>query len=468
MYLSVPKTLTDTFFCANNRGNTGKLEVKINMSKKIFMIISVILTLALCFNISSLTANAEVVAEVVTQATSTSKSLNTSQTSTNSVTFGYSVTMKASSKGLDTKKCQYAFFYKYEDDGWTTIQPYGKNAVVEWTPEKMGRYEVCIKILCNGKVYKKYFNMIASEELVNLSVISSSHIKTGDSVTLNAKAEGGLAGYTFAYYCKNVNTDWWTILNDYKEATSMQWKPSESGVYDICIKAKDDFGQVSEKYFTLTVENEGVKTPAEFSLELKAPISAPYQWSCDISDESVVKLREKKEYSEMSVHGASMILDYRFATAKAGVTDITMKYTAYNGKVYSMVYSLTVDKHLNYKVDKAEGNYFEDELPEIRQITQPFHISVQNDSEKYSWTCDISNANVIMLSDVEKGYSETYRFNALRKGFATIVLSCVSSSNMDILYQLVYDVSVDDDLKISVDSYDGYYIEDYWLPEIEF
>ena len=35
------------------------------MSKKIFMIISVILTLALCFNISSLTANAEVVAEVV-------------------------------------------------------------------------------------------------------------------------------------------------------------------------------------------------------------------------------------------------------------------------------------------------------------------------------------------------------------------------------------------------------------------
>ena len=203
------------------------------MSKKIFVIISFILTLTLCFNISSLTANAEKVAEIVTPATSTSKSINTSQISTNAVTFGYSVTMKASSKGLDTKKCKYAFFYKYEDESWTTIEPYSQNTVINWTPEKMGKYEVCIKILCNSKVYKKYFDMIVSEELVNMSVVSSSHIKTGDSVMLTAKATGGLGGYTFAYYCKSAYSDWWTMLNDFKQASSMQWKPSESGEYDI-------------------------------------------------------------------------------------------------------------------------------------------------------------------------------------------------------------------------------------------
>ena len=52
------------------------------MSKKIFVIISVILTAALCCQVSSLTANAETVAEIVTPATSTSKSINTSQIST--------------------------------------------------------------------------------------------------------------------------------------------------------------------------------------------------------------------------------------------------------------------------------------------------------------------------------------------------------------------------------------------------
>ena len=438
------------------------------MSKKTLMIMSVILTLAFCFNISSLTANAEIVEEVVTQATSTSKSINTSQISTNSVTLGYSVTLKAMSNGLDEKKCQYAFYYKYEDDGWVTIQTYSKTNVVEWTPEDMGRYEVCIKILCNGKVYKKYFNMIACEELVNLSVISSSHIRTGDSVTLTAKAKGGLPGYTFAYYCKSAYSSWWTILNDYKEATSMQWKPSESGEYDICIKAKDDFGQISEKYFTLTVENEGIKTPAEFSLKLKAPISAPYQWSYEISDDSIVKFKEKKEYSNMSVTGPFMILDYRFRTAKAGTADITMKYTAYNGKVYSIVYSITVDKHLNYTVDKKEGKYFEREIPEIERITKTFSVDVQNAPKRYKWQFEISNTNVIELSDVDKGYTETYEFKALRKGFASVTLSCMSYANTDTLYQLVYDIVVDDDFNITVADYDGYYFEGYWLPQIQF
>lgn len=438
------------------------------MSKKIFVIISFILTLTLCFNISSLTANAEKVAEIVTPATSTSKSINTSQISTNAVTFGYSVTMKASSKGLDTKKCKYAFFYKYEDESWTTIEPYSQNTVINWTPEKMGKYEVCIKILCNSKVYKKYFDMIVSEELVNMSVVSSSHIKTGDSVMLTAKATGGLGGYTFAYYCKSAYSDWWTMLNDFKQASSMQWKPSESGEYDICIKAKDSYGQISEKYFSLTVENEGIKTPGEFSLGLKAPISAPYQWKCDISDESVITFKNKSEYASMSVNGPAMILDYRFRTTKSGVSDIKMTYTAYNGKIYSILYKVTVDKNLNYTVASAEGNYFEKDLPVLKRITQPFHISVNNDSDKYSWKCDISNGNIIELSSVEKGDTETYRFNAIRKGFATIVLSCVSPSDTDVLYQLVYDVSVDDDLKLTIDNYDGYYINDYWLPEIQF
>ena len=77
------------------------------MSKKIFVIISMILTLALAFHISSFSANAEKVAEVVTQTTANSKSVNISQISTGFVTLGYSVTLNAMSKGLDEKKCQY-------------------------------------------------------------------------------------------------------------------------------------------------------------------------------------------------------------------------------------------------------------------------------------------------------------------------------------------------------------------------
>ena len=438
------------------------------MSKKIIIIMSVILTLTLVLNISSFTANAEKVEEVVTQTTANSKSVNISKISTNFVNLGYSVTLNAAARGLDEKKCQYAFYYKYEDEGWTTLQKYDHNDTVQWTPEQMGIYEICIKIFHSGKVYKKYFDLIAAEELVNVSLVSSSHIKTGDTVNLTAKARGGMPSYQYAYYCKNVSSDSWITLNDFKQADSMQWKPQEKGEYEICIKAKDVFGQVSEKYFELTVENEGIKTPAEFSLKLKAPISAPYQWSYEISDENVLKFKEKMESSNMSVSGAYVDLDYRFRTAKAGVSDITMKYTAYNGKVYSITYTVTVDKHLNYTVNKTEGNYFEKELPELQRITTGFSVDIQNAPMRYKWKFDISNTNVVELSGVDKGDTETYKFTALRKGFASIILSCVSYSDTNTLYQLVYDIEVDDDFNVTVKNYDGYYFENYWLPEIRF
>ena len=439
-----------------------------NMSKKIFVIISMILTLALAFHISSFSANAEKVAEVVTQTTANSKSVNISQISTGFVTLGYSVTLNAMSKGLDEKKCQYAFYYNYENEGWVTLQTYDHNSTIQWTPEDMGIYEICIKIFYSGKVYKKYFDLIAAEELVNVSVLSSSHIRTGETVTLTAKATGGMPSYKYAYYCKNAESDSWTTLNDFKEANSMQWRPQEKGKYDVCIKAKDSFGQVREKYFTLTVENEGIKTPAEFSLKLKAPISAPYQWSYEISDESVLTFKEKTASSSMNAAEPFMTLDYRFRTAKAGVSDITMKYTAYNGKVYSILYSITVDKNLNYTVSRTEGNYFERKLPELERITTAFSVDVKNAPMRYKWKFEISNTNIVELSGVDKGDTETYFFNALRKGFASVTLSCMSYSDTDTLYQLVYDIEVDDDFNVTVTNYDGYYFENYWLPQIQF
>lgn len=428
---------------------------------------SVILALIICMNVSVI-VNAETVAEVVTPETSTSKTVNVSQVSTTAVTFGYSVTLKAMAKGLDTAKCKYAFYYKYEDESWTTIQGYSKTDTVNWTPEQIGHYEVCIKISCNAKVYKKYFNIVASEELINLSVISSSHIKTGDMVTLTAKATGGLDGHTFAYYSKSLYSDWWTILNDYKEADSMQWKPSESGEYDICIKVKDGVGQISEKYFTLTVENEGIKTPSTFLLTVKAPISAPYQWSYDISNQEVIALTDKTERNDMDFTDPSLLLDYRFKTVKAGVTKLTMKYTAYNGKVYKMTYDITVDKNLNYTVENSEGTYFDAEIPEIKRVDRAFSLNLPEASDGYRWKCDISNPNVVEFFDTEERYDgEEYQFRAVRKGFTNITLSCISPSDTDIRYQLIYDISIDDELNIMVDDYDGYYIENWNLPEIK-
>ena len=101
--------LTDTIFCVKNKVRSAKYE-EVKIMKNLFKIMCVLLAVMIGTSVS-ITVNAETVAEVVTQATATSKDINTSKISTNSVTFGYSVTLTAMSKGLDTKKCKYAFFY---------------------------------------------------------------------------------------------------------------------------------------------------------------------------------------------------------------------------------------------------------------------------------------------------------------------------------------------------------------------
>ncbi len=422
---------------------------------------TIVLVLAMSWNLSSV-VYADTVAEVVTPATTTAKSVNISKISTSAVTYGYSVTLTALSRGLDAKKCQYAFYYKYEDESWNTIKSYSTTSHVEWTPDQIGTYQLCIKILCNNKVYKKYFDITCSEELLNLSVLSSSHICKGDSVTVTAKADGGLKDYTFAYYCKRVSEDWWTTLNDFKEATSMQWKPAEAGEYDVCIKVKDSVGQISEKTFALTVSEEGVKTPAFYTLSLKAPIAAPYQWSCDISDENVIAL-SKKTTGSANLKDLSVGLLYTFQTVSAGTADITMNYTAYNGKQYHMVYTVTVDKNLNCTAAQT-GSYFEEELPSLQRIETPFTLHVKEAPGGYTWKYDISAPNVTELTEESPN---TYTFCAFRKGISTITLSCISLANAEVLYQLIYDISVDDTLTVSQDYFDGYYFEDAELPQIE-
>ena len=134
---------------------------------------------------------------------------------------------------------------------------------------------------------------------------------------------------------------------------------------------------------------------------------------------------------------------------------------------YNISYKITVDRHLNYTVEDSNGTYFSGDIPEIKQVKRPFEVNMELAPKGYSWKCDISNSNVIELSGTEKVYRQTFTFNALRKGFATITLSCASPSDTNIIYQLIYNVSIDDDMNINVDSYDGCYIPDYWIPQIE-
>ena len=172
------------------------------------------------------------------------------------VMLGETVNLRAlSDGGIGTK--QYTFLYKKTaDKSWITISKFGKTKTASFKPDKVGSYDVCIKVQDGmGTIVKKYITIDVLSTLANTSSVSSEKIDPNKSVTLEAAGTGGTGFYQYAYYYKKSSASAWKTISNFTAATSKKFTPTETGIYDICIKVKDSMGTVSKKYMTLTVGN---------------------------------------------------------------------------------------------------------------------------------------------------------------------------------------------------------------------
>lgn len=92
-----------------------------------------------------------------------------------------------------------------------------------------------------------------SAPLENQSVISSSNIKCGSSATLIGAATGGKGSYMCAAYFKKVTDKKWITINDFCSVMVGTLTPTKPGMYNVCIKIKDENQDISKKYFKLNV-----------------------------------------------------------------------------------------------------------------------------------------------------------------------------------------------------------------------
>ena len=107
--------------------------------------------------------------------------------------------------------------------------------------------------------------------LVNNSYVSSKSIKLGETVTLNAVAEGGTAPYTYALmYRKTGSTTWTKIGTKYGTASTGSFKPGKAVPYDVMINVKDADGNVKSKTFKINVSGALKNTSTVSATEVKA------------------------------------------------------------------------------------------------------------------------------------------------------------------------------------------------------
>lgn len=175
---------------------------------------------------------------------------------TEDLTLGKSLVVKASATG-GYHGYEYAIYYKNPKyDNWITLQDYASATKQTFTPVYTGTYEICVKTRDKKGNYAKDYTYVNVEKssLQNTSSLSSQKIRLGETVSINASAEDGKPGYTYAVYYMNPKSDTWHCLQNYNSNSQLSLKPVYKGTYQICVKVSDSEGIKVNQYMNLEVQ----------------------------------------------------------------------------------------------------------------------------------------------------------------------------------------------------------------------
>ena len=153
----------------------------------------------------------------------------------------------------------YAFYYKKDtESNWHCRQTFQSNNSVNFTPQEVGTYNICIKVHDALNIEsKQYFQLPVQNPPISPHFsMSKDNIWLGESIYMSASAEDGNPPYTYAFYAKHSSVNSWTCIQNFSIASYCNFEPDQEGEYQICMKAKDSHNVIGKEYFDLTVHNE--------------------------------------------------------------------------------------------------------------------------------------------------------------------------------------------------------------------
>ncbi len=234
---------------------------------------------------------------------------NTSEISEETLKIGGTVTVKASSEGGSGEYTYAVSYKKASSENWTLVQDFSTNDTVTIKPAKALRYDILVQTKDeSGKVDEKILSVNVFDVLKNTSTVASENIGFGDTVTVNARASGGLGEYTYAVYYKKSTSDKWTNIQKFSENACVAFKPAAAVSYDVMVKAQDERGVIVKKVITVNVtkpENtsELVSDTVSFGSTIDINCSASggsgvYEYAVICKKASSDKWTTKQNYSE--------------------------------------------------------------------------------------------------------------------------------------------------------------------------
>ena len=190
----------------------------------------------------------------------------TSDASENGVLVGGKVKFTANAQSTTDSEIQYRFYYT-KDNSEVELADFSTENSVSVDFDKTGKYDICVEVKdSEGNISKavisgfEVYNEVPDEEPTDdpeepetaaLKVKTfktgkaSGKIKTGQSTTFSAAAEGGTEKYTYRFAYKYNGKV--TKLGGYSDKASVKWKAPHSGKYTLYVYVKDSEGKTAKK-----------------------------------------------------------------------------------------------------------------------------------------------------------------------------------------------------------------------------
>ncbi|NFE42127.1 N-acetylmuramoyl-L-alanine amidase [Clostridium botulinum] len=148
----------------------------------------------------------------------------------------------------------YQFWVKdLSTNSWTMIRDYGETNSFNYTPAKAGKYLIGIHVKdkyskenLDDFIYENYTVTVSKAKLEKVevsydgNVITNGEIGVGKSYVIKGYGNSE-NGVLYQFWVKDLSTNSWTMIKDYGEENSINWKPTVGGKYLVGIHVKDKY-----------------------------------------------------------------------------------------------------------------------------------------------------------------------------------------------------------------------------------
>ena len=316
---------------------------------------------------------------------------------------------------------RFKFVYKINNGNWKVIRYFTTQNYAEFTTTSPGTYTIrtYVRDKYDNERYidKRVVILPKYTPIKNNSTISGTTFNEGQNITLNGKASGGTAPYSYAYYQTKQDGARKEIVKSFTTNNKINFKLT-AGYYRIDCIAKDKDGSKISKVFDITVKkNTGTALKNESTSALTAISSGgtlkltgkgsggtqPYQYKFAYT-------LDGKNFTQISNYSKSALSSCKltkigFYTIRAYVKDMTGKVVTKDIK--NITVKKNTGKNMTISSSINVGSLVDQGASTVIKIkgyggTQPF---------KYAYYYSLNNASWQKIKDYSTSESVSYKFS---------------------------------------------------------